>query len=164
MVTVAPATTALVGSDTVPVISAVDVCARARAANRNKDTESPTNQTRRNIGGSCTKNRLHLQAANNAQIIAVPHRPLPDAHAVGQGIAVGQLNLFDNLTAVRVVLEKCVQVRVRAPQVFALPADSVRAVSRRVELLLDDPVLRIEAIDGPRRRSEERRVGKECRL
>ena len=95
---------------------------------------------------------LQLQPANNTDVIAIPHRSLPDRHAVRQGIAIAQLNLLDHLTGFRVVLEEGVQIGVGAPQPLALPTDSVRAVADCGELEFHDPVFGIETIDGPRRR------------
>ena len=85
-------------------------------------------------------------------VIAVPHRPFADGHAVRQRVGIRELNLLDDLARVWIVLEEGVQVAVGAPQPAAFPADSVRAVAGRRELMLDHPRLRVDAIDHSRGR------------
>src|SRR5688500_1530809 len=103
MTTCAPATTAPVGSVTVPVSPAVGTCAHASRGNRVEARK------RRNIRTSRAGLKdppqawtpaLQFQTADYADVIAVPHHALPDGHAVRQRIAVGQLNFLDNFARI----------------------------------------------------------------
>src|ERR1700676_1870995 len=95
---------------------------------------------------------LHLQPADDSDVVAVPQRALPNGHAVWQRIGIGQLNLLDNLTGVRIVLEERVPIGVGDPEVPALPADSMGPITCGVEPFFDDPGLRIHTEDHTRRR------------
>src|SRR5579885_211346 len=95
---------------------------------------------------------LHPQAANDTHIVAVPHHAFPDGHAVRERIGVRQLNLLQDLPGFGIVLEKRVEVGIGAPEIPALPADSMRAVAGGLESLLDHPGLGVQAEDHARRR------------
>src|SRR5207248_6822318 len=87
------------------------------------------------------------EAANHADIIAIPHPAVPDGHAVRKRIGVLKLDFFEYLACLRVVFEEGVEVRVGNPQIPAFPANTVRAIARGRELCPHDPGLRIDAID-----------------
>src|SRR5258706_77769 len=90
---------------------------------------------------------LQLQPANYAHIVAIPHHPLPDGHAVRQRIRVAQLDLFNHFSRLGIVLEKRVEIGIGDPQVFSFPSDSMRTVPRCRKLCLDHPGLGIYPID-----------------
>src|SRR5260221_7544663 len=90
---------------------------------------------------------LQLQPANHAYIVAVPHHPLPDSHAMRQRIRVAQLDLLDHLSRLRIVLEKRVEIGIGHPKIFPFPSDSMRTVPRRRKLGLDHPALGIDPIN-----------------
>src|SRR5215510_16342330 len=90
---------------------------------------------------------LQFQPANHAHVVAVPHHPLPDSHAMRQRIRVTQLDLLDHLSSLGIVLEKRVEIGIGHPQVSPFPSDSMRTVPRRRKLGLHHPSLGIDPID-----------------
>src|SRR5438105_15935048 len=67
-------------------------------------------------------------------------------------IGVRQLDSFQDFTCVDIVLEKCVQVGVRHPQILPFPADSMRTVTDCREFRVHDPGLWIDAVNLAGRR------------
>src|SRR5260370_8101812 len=96
-----------------------------------------------------------LEPADYTDVVAVPHPPLPDGHAVRQRIAVGQLNLLADLSGFRIMFEESVQVRIRNPKKLAFPADAMRAVARGGKFHFHGPRFWIYPIDLARGRNSE---------